>query len=132
MRGAPLVALLIAAAVPAAAQDRCEPSVSAEAVASAAMLSSNKTVSAVIDVTGTVRIGPGATVILRPWAWHRPDGTSTFQWYQLQVRYESRTRTPLRVDAGVITEPIGLNPLQFRADLNPTISPVPYYVIPLP
>jgi hypothetical protein len=52
--------------------------------------------------------------------------------YQLQVRYESRTRTPFRVDAGIITSPIGLNPLQMRADLNPLISPVPYYVVPLP
>jgi hypothetical protein len=84
------------------------------------------------DVTATVRVASGMQVILRPWAWHRPDGSWTFQWYQLQVRYESRTRTPLRVDAGVITEPIGLNPLQMRADLNPTISPVPYYVLPLP
>ena len=124
-----LSALLTASA---AAQERVEPIVSAEAVASATMLSSYETVSAVIDVTGSVRVAPGTTVILRPWAWHRPDGTSTFQWYQLQVRYVSRTRTPLRVDAGVITEPIGLNPLQFRADLNPTISAVPYYVIPLP
>jgi hypothetical protein len=133
MRRAGFAAILVAfAAAAAAAQERVDPIVSAEGVASATMLSSYKTVSAVFDVTGMVRVGPGTTVILRPWAWHRPDGTSTFQWYQLQVRYESRMRTPLRVDVGIITEPIGLNPLQFRADLNPTISPVPYYVIPLP
>ncbi|HEY2434595.1 MAG TPA: hypothetical protein VGI12_18120 [Vicinamibacterales bacterium] len=124
--------LALALASPAAAQQAVEPTVSVEAVGSAAMLSSYQQVSAVLDVTGTVRIAPGAIVILRPWAWHRPDGTSTFQWYQLQVRYQMRTRTPIRVDAGVITEPLGLNPLQMRADLNPTISPVPYYVIPLP
>jgi hypothetical protein len=132
MRAAIAAVLLLASAAVAAAQQSVEPRVSAEAVASAAMLSSNQNVSAVGDVTATVRIGGGATVILRPWIWHRPDGSWTAQWYQLHVRYEPRTRTPVRIDAGVITEPIGLNPLQFRADLNPTISPVPYYVIPLP
>ena len=39
---------------------------------------------------------------------------------------------PVRVDAGIITSPLGLNTLQQRADLNPTISPVFYYVGPLP
>jgi hypothetical protein len=85
-----------------------------------------------LDGTATIRLGNGLTGIARPWAWRRPDGTSTFQWYQLQLRYQSKTRTPVRVDAGVITSPLGLNPLQMRADLNPTISPVSYYVVPLP
>ena len=132
MRAGIVAALMLACATAARAQETVEPRVSAEAVASATMLSSYRNVSAVGDLTATVRLGGGAILILRPWAWHRPDGTSTFQWYQLQVRYESRTRTPVRLDAGVITDPIGLNPLQMRADLNPTISPVPYYVVPLP
>ena len=132
MRAALAAAVLLASAGAAAAQETAEPRVSAEAVASASMLSTNQNVSAVGDVTATVRVAAGTTVILRPWVWHRPDGSWTAQWYQLQVRYQPRTRTPLRIDAGVITEPIGLNPLQFRADLNPTIAPVPYYVIPLP
>ncbi len=133
MRRACLAAALAAGvAMPCAAQERAQPIVSAEAVASASMLSTYTNVSAVLDVTGTVRVAPGTLVILRPWLWHRPDGTWTSQWYQLEVRYETRTRTPVRVDAGVITEPIGLSPLQFRADLNPTIVPVSYYVVPLP
>ncbi len=125
-------AFLLAATAGVHAQDRTEPIVSAEAAVSAAMLSSYQNVSAVADITGTVRVGPGAMVVLRPWAWHRPDGSWAFQWYQLQLRYQSPTHTPVRIDAGVITEPLGLNPLQMRADLNPTISAVPYYVIPLP
>jgi hypothetical protein len=132
MRGIVAAAFVLASAGGAAAQQNVEPRVSAEAVVSASMLSSAQNVSAVGDVTATVRMAEGATVILRPWLWHRPDGSWTAQWYQLQLRYEPRTRTPVRIDAGVITEPIGLNPLQFRADLNPTISPVPYYVVPLP
>jgi hypothetical protein len=126
------VVLLLGVASTAAAQDSVEPRVSGEVVASATMLSSYDHVSAVLDVTGTLRLGGGALLIARPWAWHRQDGTSTFQWYQLQLRYQTRTRTPVRIDAGVVTSPVGLNPLQMRADLNPTISPVSYYVIPLP
>jgi hypothetical protein len=127
-----LTAACLLLAATAAAQESAEPRVSAEAVASASFISSNKHVGAVVDVTSTLRLGGGAELIARPWAFRRPDGTSTVQWYQLQLRYATRTRVPLRVDAGVITSPIGLNPLQMRADLNPTISPVPYYVIPLP
>jgi len=131
-RTAAIAVLAFGCAAGADAQERVEPRVSAEAVASAAMLSSYQHVSAVLDVTGTMRVAPGVELIARPWWWHRPDGTSAFQMYQLQVRYVTRTEVPLRVDAGVITSPIGLNPLQMRADLNPLISPVPYYVIPLP
>lgn len=131
-RATAIAALLCVCASQARAQETVEPRVSAEAVASAVMLSSYDHVSAIVDVTGTLRMSDGMVLIARPWAWHRPDGTSTFQMYQLQVRYVSRTARPFRVDGGIITSPIGLNPLQMRADLNPLISPVPYYVIPLP
>ena len=132
IRAALAAAVVIACAAEAGAQESVEPRVTVEAVASATMLSSYQHVSGIIDVTGTARLGEGTTIIARPWAWRRPNGTSTFQMYQLQVRYVSRTERPYRVDAGIITSPIGLNPLQMRADLNPLISPVPYYVIPLP
>lgn len=125
-------ALLVGCASQGAAQDTVEPRVSAEAVASATMLSTYDHPAAVIDVTGTLRVGHGAMLIVRPWAWRRPNGTSTFQWYQLQLRYVSPTRTPVRIDAGVITSPVGLNALQSRADLNPTIAALSYYVVPLP
>ena len=84
------------------------------------------------DATARFDIGRGATLVIRPWAWRRPDTTWTAQWYQLQLRYQSRTRVPLRVDAGIITSPLGLNTLQTRADLNPMIAPVFYYVASLP
>jgi hypothetical protein len=125
-------AALLVLATSALAQESAAPRVSSEAVASATMFTSFKHVSGMLDVTNTVRLGGDAQLIVRPWFWLRPDGTSTFQWYQLQVRYSTRTRTPLRVDAGVITSPLGLYPQQMRADLNPTIAAVPYYVIPLP
>lgn len=131
-RASAAAALVFLCATGASAQETVEPRVTAEAVVSATMLSSYQHVSGIVDVTGTARLGNGMVLIARPWAWRRPDGTSTFQIYQLQVRYVSRTSRPVRIDAGVITSPIGLNPLQMRADLNPLIAPVPYYVIPLP
>jgi hypothetical protein len=129
---AALAAVLAGVASMAHAQETVAPRISTEAVVSASMLSSNTHVGGMVDVTGTLRLGGDALLIARPWAWRRPDGTSTFQWYQLQLRYQARTSVPMRIDAGVITSPIGLNALQMRADLNPTISPVSYYVIPLP
>ena len=117
---------------PALAQEARGARVSAETVVSASMLSGNDRPGVVFDATARVEVGHGATLIIRPWAWRRPDATWSKQWYQLQLRYQTRTRVPLRLDAGIITSPLGLNTLQMRADLNPTISPVFYYVAPLP
>lgn len=115
-----------------AAQDAVPSRVSADTVVSASMLSGASRPGTVVDATVAIDLGGGLTAIARPWVWRRPDATTTFQWYQLQIRYQSRTRVPVRVDAGVITSPLGLGTLQQRADLNPTISPVPYYVGRLP
>jgi hypothetical protein len=116
----------------AAAQESATARVSADTAVSVTMFSSNTHVSGMLDATVSLEAGKGITLIARPWTWRRPDGTSTFQWYQLQVRYHTPTRVPIRIDAGVITSPLGLSTLQQRADLNPTISPVFYYVVPLP
>jgi hypothetical protein len=114
------------------AQESGPARISADTVVSASMVTSNKHAAGMFDATVSIDAGKGVTAIVRPWAWRRPDGTSTFQWYQLQLRYQTRTRLPVRIDAGVITSPLGLSTLQQRADLNPTIAPVFYYVIPLP
>lgn len=116
----------------AAAQEAMPPRVSADTVVSASMLSGASRPGVMVDATIAMDLGRGTTIIARPWAWRRPNATATFQWYQLQVRYQSRTRLPVRVDAGIITSPLGLGTLQQRADLNPTIAPVPYYVGRLP
>jgi hypothetical protein len=125
------LAVLVAAG-PASAQEGVPARVSAETVISASMLSGNDRPAVMFDATGLVNVGGGASVVVRPWAWRRPDATWTGQFYQLHVRYQSRTRVPIRVDAGIITSPLGLNTLQMRADLTPTINPVFYYVVPLP
>ena len=114
------------------AQESVAPRLSADTTVSATMFSSYKHVAAMFDATVSLDMGRGLTAIARPWAWKRQDGTSTFEWYQLQIRYQSRSRLPVRVDAGIITSPLGLNTLQQRADLNPAISTIFYYVAPLP
>jgi hypothetical protein len=129
---AAIAAAWLAAAGPASAQEGVPARVSAETVISASMVSGNDRPAAVFDATGVVSLGGGASVVVRPWAWRRADATWTAQWYQLHLRYQSRTRIPIRVDAGIITSPLGLSTLQMRADLNPMITSVPYYVVRLP
>ena len=126
-----LIAMLVQADV-VTAQEGGVSRVSADTVVSAAMQSGASRPGLMMDATVAVDLGGGMTAIARPWAWQRPNATSTFQWYQLQLRYQSRTRVPVRVDAGIITSPLGLATLQQRADLNPTVTPVPYYVGRIP
>lgn len=131
-RAVTVILLVLASTAGAAAQEAAPARVSAETVVSASMFSGNDRPAAMFDATARIEVGRGATVVVRPWAWQRPDATFTAQWYQLQLRYQSRTRLPVRVDAGIITSPLGLNTLQARADLNPMIAPVFYYVASLP
>ena len=132
-RSAAVCSLAVWASSSAAlAQESRDARVSAETVVSASMFSGNDRPGLMFDLTGRIEMGHGATFVIRPWAWRRPDATWTAQWYQLQLRYQTRTRVPVRLDAGIITSPLGLNTLQMRADLNPNISPVFYYVVPLP
>jgi hypothetical protein len=126
------VLLAMSPIAPARAQESVPARVSADTVVSATMFSSYKHLSGMVDATISMDVGRGFTAIVRPWGWQRQDGTSTFEWYQLQLRYQSRSRLPVRVDAGIITSPLGLSTLQQRADLNPTMSPIFYYVAPLP
>ena len=131
-RTAAAMVLALCGPTSALAQEAATARVSADTALSVSMFSANKHAAGMFDATISLDAGKGWTGIVRPWAWRRPDGTSTFQWYQLQARYQSSTRVPFRLDAGVITSPLGLSTLQQRADLNPTIAPVFYYVIPLP
>jgi hypothetical protein len=126
-----LVFVLLGAPL-AVAQEQATDRVSAETVASVSMFSSWSQPSVILDGTATVRMGEKTIGLVRPWVWQRPDGSWTAEWYQLQVRYESGTQLPFRIDAGIIPSPLGLGTLEMRPDLNPTIAPPFYYVVPLP
>jgi hypothetical protein len=84
------------------------------------------------DQTSTVGVGNGWDVVIRPWARRMPGGDWAAEMYQLQVRYTSSTRIPVRVDAGIICSPIGLSTLELKPDVNPTIGAPFYYFVPLP
>ena len=129
-----LVALVatVACSAPVAAQQQEPARASAEAVASVSMFSPWSQPAVILDGLAAVRLGRGTVGLIRPWVWKRPDGSWTSEWYQLQLQYQSATRIPLRVDAGIIPSPLGLATLEFRPDLNPTVSPPFYYFVPLP
>ena len=84
------------------------------------------------DATATIRLGRGFDAIVRPYVHRLPGGTWSAQMYQLQLRYQSPTAIPIRIDAGIIPSPLGLATLELRQDRNPTIEPPFYYVARLP
>ncbi len=126
------VALQLGTAATAHAQD-VTGRVAVEAVASASVSSADGGDPFLIfDQISTVGVGRGWDVVVRPWARRMPGGDWAAEMYQLQARYTSTTRIPVRLDAGIISSPIGLSTLELRPDLNPTISSPFYYFVPLP
>ena len=107
--------------------------VAMEAVASASITSDTKDDPFLIfDAVSTIRVGRGWDAVIRPWAKRMPGGEWGAEMYQLQLRYSSSTRIPYRIDAGIISSPMGLATLELRADRNPTIGAPFYYFAPLP
>jgi hypothetical protein len=85
-----------------------------------------------LDGAATVRMGSGFDAVVRPYARRLPGGDWDALMYQLQVRYQSTTAIPVRIDAGIITSPLGLGTLELRADVNPTVGAPSYYFSSLP
>jgi hypothetical protein len=86
----------------------------------------------VFDGTATIRVTKTLDAIVRPWIRRLPGGDWSKEMYQLQVRYQPATRVPLRIDAGIISSPLGIIALEMRPDLNPLIGSPSYYFQPLP
>jgi hypothetical protein len=84
------------------------------------------------DLATTVPIGDHFGAIVRPYAHRLAGGDWSAEMYQLQLRYQSSTKIPVRVDAGIITSPLGLGTLELRPDLSPAIKTPFYYYMPLP
>ena len=85
-----------------------------------------------LDLTATGRITDDLDVVIRPYARRLPGGNWSKEMYQLQVRYQPSTRVPVRIDAGIISSPLGLIALEMRPDRNPVIGTPSYYFTPLP
>jgi hypothetical protein len=86
----------------------------------------------VLDATATVRVSDTFDVIVRPWFRRIPGGDWSKEMYQLQIRYQPSTRVPVRIDAGIISSPLGIIALEMRPDRNPFIGSPTYYFQPLP
>jgi hypothetical protein len=83
-----------------------------------------------LDLTTAVRISNELDVIVRPYARRLPGGDWDLLFYQAQIRYQPTER--VRLDAGIITSPLGLGTLELRQDLNPVVGAPFYYFQPLP
>ena len=83
-----------------------------------------------LDFSTTVRMSDTTDVIVRPYARRLPGGDWDLLFYQAQVRYQPKEG--VRVDAGIISSPLGLGPFELRQDLNPNVGSPFYYFGPLP
>jgi hypothetical protein len=125
--------LLSMTAAPASAQPSGSERWTVEAVVSGSAEADGPTDPFLLfDVTGTARLRDGLDVVIRPYAHRLTGGDWTAEMYQLQVRYMPPTRVPLRVDAGIIGSPVGLNTLELIPSRNPTIDAPFFYFAPLP
>lgn len=125
------IVVLAGCTPPLAAQD-VTGRVAVEAVASVSVTSADAHPFIILDAVSTVRLADGWDAVVRPWARRMPEGDWAAEMYQLQLRYTSSTQVPFRVEAGVISSPIGLSTLELRPDRNPTIGAPFYYFVPLP
>ena len=83
-----------------------------------------------LDLATTVRVNDKLDVIVRPWARRLPGGDWDLLFYQAQIRYQPAER--VRLDAGIISSPLGLGTLELRQDLNPLVGSPFYYFGRLP
>ena len=133
VRAAALAALLLAAGAtaPAAAQGLQPGRIAIEAVAAV----SNSSAAAddpfvFLDLTTTTRVNESLDVIVRPYARRLPGGDWDALLYQAEIRYQPVSG--LRIEAGIMSSPLGLGTLELRQDLNPGVASVFYYFSPLP
>jgi hypothetical protein len=77
-----------------------------------------------LDLAATVGLNDSIDIIVRPYARRLPGGDWDALLYQAEVRFQPATG--VRIDAGIITSPFGLGPLELRPDLNPVVS-YPFY-----
>ena len=84
------------------------------------------------DVLGGWRLASGLDLLARPVVSKRSDGSWDANLYQLALRYTRPGNVLLRVEAGYLPSPIGILPLESRADSNPVIIPATSYAAALP
>jgi hypothetical protein len=85
----------------------------------------------VADIMGTVRLGAGWEIYVRPWLrqGRRPDWDTLL--YQAALRWEHSGPLAWRLDTGYIVSPVGLGLFDSSPSVNPTILPHLSYFVPL-
>ena len=83
-----------------------------------------------LDLSTTWRVHERLDVLVRPYARRLPGGSWDALLYQAQIRYSPAPG--VRLEAGIISSPLGLAALELRPDLNPTVGYPFYYFAPLP
>jgi hypothetical protein len=85
----------------------------------------------IVDVLGTVRLGAGWEIYVRPWIRQPRAPQWDVQLYAAAVRYERPGRIALRIDTGYIASPIGLGLLDASPAVNALIGPHITYFAPM-
>jgi len=126
------VVLIVGAfTAPASAQGLQPGHMAIEAVAAISTSSANADDPFVfLDLANTIRVNQKLDVIVRPYARRLPGGDWDALLYQAQIRYQPAER--VRLDAGIISSPLGLGTFELRQDLNPLVGSPFYYFGPLP
>jgi hypothetical protein len=88
--------------------------------------------SAVFDISAVWRVASRLQVSARPVISRGLDGEWETNVYQAAVRYDRPGRVQLRFEGGYLPSPIGILPLESRADQNPMITPAQDYDAWLP
>jgi hypothetical protein len=83
------------------------------------------------DLTGGWRLGD-FEALARPVVRRDLEGDWHADIYQLAVRYARPGRVAWRLEAGYLPSPVGISPLESRADVNPMIAPIGAYTASLP
>jgi hypothetical protein len=88
--------------------------------------------SATFDFAGVWRLASRVELAARSVIYRGRDGEWDADVYQLVVRYDRPGAIRLRWEAGYLPSPIGILPLESRADQNPVILPATSYTASLP
>jgi hypothetical protein len=77
---------------------------------------------AIFDAYISARLGRGLEIVARPWTQRQATGEWNNQLWLGALRWERKGAVGVRVEAGLITSPVGLANLTLRPHLNPTVA----------
>ncbi len=134
-----VVAMLMAPAVSAQQPAPAAPSTIAERFGLDSVVSADTFVEhegaeggAVVDLMGGWQLGSAVQIVARPVLRRDHEGEWSADLYQFALRHDRGGRVRMRIEAGYLPSPIGISPLETRADSNPLVAPITSYTAYLP